>query len=571
MPPRGGTLAAGTYNYRVVFVDPEGNEGAPSAPLPITIGGADDSVTLNSLPPADGSTFVQRRIYRTDNTGTGTSHLVTTIADAATTTSFSDDGSGFGAVLNEDTLAQGTYSYYVTLYNTTTGSESRPAALIGPQAVSQVGQRIRLASIPQPVSSNFTAVRIYRNLVANSSAFHRIADLTGGETSYIDGALDSAISGNPLVNLDGPAISTGLPLVDVVSRDGSTYENPFTAGTLNFTPRKGDATLGTKQLTIASTTTVQDWIDFMDEAMGIQSTSPDPNFPIPTGAGGSVVNSRIRFVANMGAANALDIPLSGLQLVDTSSVTSTINIPFSESQAANGESVMATFQAFDSLGTPLTLRVTTVMETQDGSNTRYRWFADSDDNDPQSGVDITAGTGVITFDSNGNVISVSNTTVSIDRENNPAVSPLEFDLDFSNVSGLATEDSELAASENDGSGAGNLASFVINETGLIRGVFTNGVVRDLAQVRMVRFNNPEGLEQLGQNLFGSGSNSGLPVESNPGQQGLGTMIAGAVELSNTDIGGNLIDLVLASTQYRGGTRVITSVQQLLDELLALRR
>ena len=49
------------------------------------------------------------------------------------------------------------------------------------------------------------------------------------------------------------------------------------------------------------------------------------------------------------------------------------------------------------------------------------------------------------------------------------------------------------------------------------------------------------------------------------------MLAGAIELSNTDIGQNLIDLILASTQYRGGTRVITSAQQLLDELLNLRR
>ena len=49
------------------------------------------------------------------------------------------------------------------------------------------------------------------------------------------------------------------------------------------------------------------------------------------------------------------------------------------------------------------------------------------------------------------------------------------------------------------------------------------------------------------------------------------MIAGAVELSNTDIGANLIELILATTQYRGNARVITAAQQLLDELLNLRR
>ena len=52
---------------------------------------------------------------------------------------------------------------------------------------------------------------------------------------------------------------------------------------------------------------------------------------------------------------------------------------------------------------------------------------------------------------------------------------------------------------------------------------------------------------------------------------MGAVTTGAVELSNTDIGQNLIELILASTQYRGGARVITAVQSLLDELMALRR
>ena len=72
-------------------------------------------------------------------------------------------------------------------------------------------------------------------------------------------------------------------------------------------------------------------------------------------------------------------------------------------------------------------------------------------------------------------------------------------------------------------------------------------------------------------LPAAGVNSGLPIESDPGSQGIGQIKAGAVELSNADIGQNLIELILASTQYRGGARVITAVQQLMDELLALRR
>jgi len=102
-------------------------------------------------------------------------------------------------------------------------------------------------------------------------------------------------------------------------------------------------------------------------------------------------------------------------------------------------------------------------------------------------------------------------------------------------------------------------------------VFSNGVSRNLGQMVLARFANPNGLEQNGNNMYSSGVNSGLPVIGKPLASGLGTLVAGATELSNTDIGSNLIDLILASTMYRGSARVITTSQQLLDELLNLHR
>ncbi len=153
----------------------------------------------------------------------------------------------------------------------------------------------------------------------------------------------------------------------------------------------------------------------------------------------------------------------------------------------------------------------------------------------------------------------------------PSSSPLEFTLDFTEISGLASTDNSVNASRQDGFPAGTLSSFIITENGKIQGVFTNGASRDLGQLRMARFANNSGLEQVGGNMFTTGVNSGLPIQGDPGAQGIGSITAGAVELSNTDIGQNLIELITASTQYRGGARVITAVQELLDELLALRR
>ncbi len=135
-------------------------------------------------------------------------------------------------------------------------------------------------------------------------------------------------------------------------------------------------------------------------------------------------------------------------------------------------------------------------------------------------------------------------------------------LDFGLVSGLATQDASLAATRQDGSEPGVLNSFVVGEDGTIRGVFSNGVTRDLGQLQLARFANPVGLEARGLNLFAKGINTGLPVQGAPGESGIGSVIGGALELSNTDIGKDLIELVLASTQYRGNSRVITTSQQL---------
>ena len=153
----------------------------------------------------------------------------------------------------------------------------------------------------------------------------------------------------------------------------------------------------------------------------------------------------------------------------------------------------------------------------------------------------------------------------------PSTKPLQINLNFDNVNGLASNNASLAAARQDGSPPGVLNSYVIGDDGTIRGVFSNGITRDLGQIRIARFSNPSGLEQRGQNLFAQGINTGLPIEGRPSENGLGSISAGALELSNTDVGGDLVTLVLASTQYRSNARVITATQQLFDELLNIRR
>jgi flagellar hook protein FlgE len=279
----------------------------------------------------------------------------------------------------------------------------------------------------------------------------------------------------------------------------------------------------------------------------------------------------IRFVSNTGVDNALGIDLTSFRIKDPNGVISTPNLNFGTIQEATGQSAVTDFIAYDSLGLPIRMRLTATLEQRNDQQTVYRWYADSADNSARDSSEIAVGTGLIYFDGNGNYISSTNSTVAVDRYGLPSTKPLQFNLDFNNLSGLAADKASIAASRQDGSPPGVLTSYVIGEDGTVRGVFSNGISRDLGQIRLARFSNPGGLEQRGQNLFAQGINTGLPIEGRPSESGLGTISAGALELSNTDVGGDLVTLVLASTQYRSNARVITATQQLFDELLNLRR
>lgn len=580
----GSHLPGNTFRYKLAFVDANGKESPASTEIVTTVPPGMNTITLNTLPTDTYGEYTSINVYRTDPSGTTYKFLATTAAGGT----YTDDNSvALSSTQLNTTSIDGNYSYLVTFYRAGY-EESRPSEVMGPINVVNGRALLRnLPSIPSGISPPYTQLRIYRNLATDSSKYYLVDTVTPG-SDYTDSKTDATIAAGTEIDFDGPKASTNTLLTNLLVRDGLNYELAFdlgtaTTGTLEFSARKGGRSLTEKTLAISATTTVQDLIEFMDESMGIRNTTDDVQHPIPvsiddiTGSsaglspGGSMSGGAIRFVSNNGVDNALSVSLSSFQFTPTSGSVTTPNLGFGSIQTAKGQSAVADFLVYDSLGIPLNVRVTSVLESRDGTSSTYRWFADSPSNDPTSGVDISVGTGLVTFDGNGNMIGTTNTTVSIDRRNVPSQSPLEFDLDFSDVSGLSATTSSLAAARQDGSPPGTLTSFIINEDGIIRGVFSNGVSRDLGQLRIARFANNVGLEQRGQNLYAQGVNSGLPIEDDPGQNGTGSIIAGAVELSNTDVGRNLIDLVLASTQYRGSARVITTSQQLFDELLNLRR
>src|SRR6185437_8916298 len=219
--------------------------------------------------------------------------------------------------------------------------------------------------------------------------------------------------------------------------------------------------------------------------------------------------------------DAVSIGLSALQSTIGSN-TQAVPLTFTQTQAAVGQSTTADFIAYDSLGIPINVHITAVLQARTSAQTIYRWFADSPQNDPTTGSTISVGTGLITFDGQGKFVSATNSTVSVDRAHVPSAKPLQFSLDFTQLSGLAAQTASLQAARQDGFPPGKLTSYIVGEDGVIKGVFDNGTQRDLGQIELARFANPAGLDQRGQNLYAASINSGLPVVGNPNSQGIGS-------------------------------------------------
>ncbi len=582
---------AGLVRYRIAFLDDvTGGESSFSTEFTVnnTVAG---TIDLTNIPVADGVIFTNRAIYRTEADGS-TFYRVADIGDAVTTTytDTMDDATLVGnPVMDATNIEAGSYSYYVTYYNPSTGVETRPTARVAAPAIANTGggrMRIDLDDVGAPIDASFTQMRIYRNIVGESSNFRLLAevpsqaDVGNYESIYIDSIDNTTLALGSELNLDGPPAVSGNLLTEVIVRSGDVYMTPFEEGVLSFAGEKDGVSLSEKELTIEATTTVQNLIDFMRDALGIDQESSLSTIPFPQPIGNvEIVNGQLRVTSNMGEENAIDIPLTAFKITPTGEqVNSTIALNFNATQTANGPGTSSEFIAYDSLGLPVSVRVTTVLESKDNNSTTYRWYATSPNNQPVTGLSTVVGDGVLIFDSNGDLDDQNPTArLSIFREGTASESPLEITLDFSTVKALGETDpqgnpiSTLNVTNQDGFPPGVLNDFIITEDGTIQGQFSNGTQRTVGQIVMARFSNSSGLQQVGDSMYATGVNSGNPIYGSPGEEGIGALNAGAVELSNTDIGQNLIELILASTQYRGGARVISAAQELLDELLALRR
>ncbi|HPL62834.1 MAG TPA: flagellar hook protein FlgE [Syntrophales bacterium] len=142
--------------------------------------------------------------------------------------------------------------------------------------------------------------------------------------------------------------------------------------------------------------------------------------------------------------------------------------------------------------------------------------------------------------------------------------------DALSITGYAST-SVIKSLSNDGYASGLLKSLSVESDGIISGFFTNGQTAEVGQICLADFDNPWGLKRMGSNLFAETVTSGAAIMNTPGASGLGELTANSLEMSNTDIATEFINMITAQKAYQASARVITTTDAMMSELMNIRR
>lgn len=186
----------------------------------------------------------------------------------------------------------------------------------------------------------------------------------------------------------------------------------------------------------------------------------------------------------------------------------------------------------------------------------------------------TAGVDDLRFNATGTLVPSS---LAASRSMSIPVPPpgggqLDFtvNLNLADVRQLAAE-SQVSSSSQDGFPPGELQAFSVGQEGIVTGLFTNGLTQSLGQIALAIFPNPGGLERMGSNLWRSTDNSGVAVVGEPRSGGRGLINSGFLEQSNVDIGAEFTDLIVTQRGFQANTKVVTTVDEMLQDLINMKR
>jgi flagellar hook protein FlgE len=201
---------------------------------------------------------------------------------------------------------------------------------------------------------------------------------------------------------------------------------------------------------------------------------------------------------------------------------------------------------------------------------------------PTAGTPAEVATGALRFDTQGRLISNTTSLNSFSPKDSVAPQALTFNFgtgtdpattNGSGLDGLTQYAATSAVSfvTQAGSSSGSLSSISVGQDGTITGGFTNGQTRTLGQMILANFKAPDQLGRVGSTLYSEQPASGPPTLGTPATADRGSVTAGTLEQSNVDISAEFIRMIAAQRNFEANSKTLTTADQLLAELMQLKR
>ena len=183
-----------------------------------------------------------------------------------------------------------------------------------------------------------------------------------------------------------------------------------------------------------------------------------------------------------------------------------------------------------------------------------------------SSAQSSAGGGVYTDGNAGSVNGNVVTTDTVSWAGGAADQQLNITLDFSQYAGQ----SELVSKQQDGFSSGALTGVEVDNEGTVIASYSNGQSRSQFRLGLAKFANNTGLAQVGNSLFEATDSSGLPSIGTPGS-GVGSIRSNALEQSTVDIAKEFTNMITTQRAYQANSRTITTTDEMLQEVVNLKR
>ena len=312
------------------------------------------------------------------------------------------------------------------------------------------------------------------------------------------------------------------------------------------------------------------------------SFSFDANGKLVTATGEAVQG----WTANNGVVNAAGKPgdiIMPLGATITPKATSAITLkgnlssddvpdPLNPTNSGTNYVTTIPIKVYDAQGSTHSVLATFHRTANDNSANTSTWTVDFTRDDPANpGTPITVGTQqTLNFENGKSTDGSGNPVTKLTGIGSAPDGPYDVDVtDITSFSGL----SDARVFDTDGQTAGALTSlsYTVSDTGQIIGVYSNGLKQELGQIAMATFKNVNGLEKTGDSMYRSTVNSGYAQVGQPGGAGMGQVISGALEMSNVDLAQEFTNLVIAQRGFQANSRVITTSDEILQELVSMKR